>query len=126
MRDVSAARSKRILIVDDDEGIRYMLKLALDLDGYDVYTAENGRQALEILSADSAFCLVLLDLMMPVMNGWEFIEELRAKGVSRSIPVVIITAYPNQGKLALAQGILSKPIQLEDLSSCVAQNCGKG
>jgi signal transduction histidine kinase/CheY-like chemotaxis protein len=79
------------LVVDDDEGIREMFGRSLSDDGWSVDTAENGATALEQVSAHPPD-LVLLDLMMPVMDGFEFLFEFRRRKELRSVPVIVVTA----------------------------------
>jgi CheY-like chemotaxis protein len=110
-----------VLIVEDDEGIRDTLRFALELENYDVVTAANGKAGLEILSQMPRPSLILLDLMMPVMNGWEFAESLRKDGDFTTIPVVLITAYGEQAKVVDSTGILEKPVDLEALFRMVRQ-----
>jgi CheY-like chemotaxis protein len=80
-----------LLVVDDIEANRDLLSCRLKRQGYMVATAENGRQALEMLRADT-FDLVLLDIMMPVMNGYEVLQHLKANAALRHIPVIMISA----------------------------------
>ena len=80
-----------VLIVEDDEGTRATLKRTLTKAGWQVHEAENGQVGLEMLRTHRP-ALVLLDLMMPEMNGFEFLEALRAEEVWRSLPVVVLTA----------------------------------
>ena len=114
--------SRRILIVEDDEGIRDGLAEYLGEVGYSVTTAENGRKALDVLATMESPCLVLLDLMMPVMDGWQFLEALEADEAIASIPVVVVTAAgdtPNVGR-----PVLKKPIHVEKLLDTVRRYCG--
>jgi CheY-like chemotaxis protein len=84
-------REKEVLLVEDDATARSMMKRVLEKEGWTVTEAENGRVALECLD-ESVPALVLLDLMMPEMDGFEFIEALRRSEENRDIPVVVITA----------------------------------
>jgi len=82
----------RILVVDDNEDNRYTLTRRLSREGYtDVVTASNGREALERLS-EQEFDLVLLDIMMPEMDGYSVLEQLRASGRLANLPVIVISA----------------------------------
>src|SRR4051812_23507934 len=108
---MSTAQCKNILIVEDDEGIRETLVLALELEGYTVTTAGNGQEGLDVLPHMQTPCLILLDLMMPVMNGWAFAEALRADMVLAAIPVVVVTAFSERAaRVTQARGVLKKPI----------------
>ncbi|MFH1006586.1 MAG: response regulator [Candidatus Latescibacterota bacterium] len=81
---------KKILVIDDDESMRYLLVDALELFGYSVSTATDGRHALDLLG-EADFDLAICDLKMPRMNGREFLIE--AKGQTPALPVMIITGY---------------------------------
>jgi CheY-like chemotaxis protein len=79
------------LVVDDDESIRALFRRALDEDGWSVAEAANGAEALERVSACRPN-IVLLDLMMPVMDGFEFLLEFRKAIENAKIPVIVVTA----------------------------------
>ena len=82
----------RILIVEDDPDTREMLERFLQLEGFEVRTAANGQIALQALQADSALNVILLDLMMPVMNGWQFRQAQAMDPKLSRIPVVVVSA----------------------------------
>ena len=84
-------RDLPVLVVDDDATLRQLLRRMLEPEGYTVVEAENGRVALERLR-EMAPSVILLDLMMPEMDGFEFVAELRRQEKWRGIPVVVITA----------------------------------
>jgi GAF domain-containing protein/CheY-like chemotaxis protein len=84
-------RDRPVLVVDDDAEVRQLLRRMLESEGFAVVEAENGRVALERLHGESP-SLILLDLMMPEMDGFEFVAELRRHEGWRAIPVVVITA----------------------------------
>ncbi len=86
-----AGAPRRVLVVEDDGLTRAALRRAMESEGWEVVEAEHGRMALERF-ADRVPDLVLLDLMMPEMNGFEFLEALRARESWRAVPVVVITA----------------------------------
>src|SRR5436190_19900143 len=81
-----------IMIVEDDPDTREMLERFLQLEGFDVRTAANGQIALQSLQADSSPRVILLDLMMPVMNGWQFRQAQTKDPRLSQIPVVVVTA----------------------------------
>ncbi len=114
-----------ILVVDDDADIRQALRDALEFEGYGVSTAANGREAWESLQSSPAPALVLLDLMMPVMNGAEFLALLRADARLRTLPVILVTAFGSTGAAVAArsQGYLAKPLDLDELMGFVARYC---
>lgn len=83
----------QVLIVDDDAAMREALCDTLELQGHQTNMVANGREALEHLGRFAPPCLILLDLMMPLMNGWEFREaQLKDPQIS-GIPVVVISAH---------------------------------
>lgn len=82
----------RVLLVEDEADIRDLLRDALDEDGFVVVTAANGREALEMLRTGLRPAAIVLDLMMPSMNGWDFRQEQLKDPELRQIPVVVITA----------------------------------
>jgi CheY-like chemotaxis protein len=86
-----AGRGRRILVVEDDADTRRWLSRALEGEGWQVAEAENGRVALERL-VETPPDLIVLDLMMPEMDGFEFLSQLRRDQALRKIPVVVITA----------------------------------
>jgi CheY-like chemotaxis protein len=84
-------RDLPVLVVDDDVAVRQLLRRMLEPEGYAVVEADNGRAALERLR-DVSPCCILLDLMMPEMDGFEFVTEFRRREAWRAIPIVVITA----------------------------------
>jgi CheY-like chemotaxis protein len=109
------------LIVEDDEAIRDTLQFALELENYSVVTAANGKLGLELLSAIPPPSVILLDLMMPVMNGWEFADALKRDRNLSDIPVVLVTAYGDKARAIDSKGIVEKPVELEALYRVVRQ-----
>jgi two-component system, chemotaxis family, chemotaxis protein CheY len=110
-----------ILVVDDDSDILEALSEILEGEGYRVERARNGQEALEKLDGERP-ALILLDLMMPVMDGWEFAARLRQRDGDRDIPVVVLSADRQVGPKAKelqAAGYLAKPFELADLLSVV-------
>lgn len=119
-----------VLVVDDEPDAREMLSLALRDEGFRTMAAANGAEALTILRDTSASgrsrCgLILLDLMMPVMNGWDFRRKQRADPQLADIPVVLMSAGAHiaaaTGDLEAA-GSVSKPVDLPDLITKVRRN----
>jgi CheY-like chemotaxis protein len=111
-----------ILVVEDDSDIRSALGGFLQDEGYDVLTAENGRSGLEVLENKHPG-LVLLDLMMPEMNGWQFLEEKSHRPDLSKIPVLVISAVPGSPSIPGALGFLKKPIDLDRLMDFVELYC---
>lgn len=116
---------KCVLVVEDDIEIRYVLKEALEIEGYEVYTAGNGKEAIDTLLNTACHpCLILLDLMMPVMSGWEFLKHRHENDTLATIPVVVVSAA-GERKLqeAEAEGVVKKPINLDLLLNWVNRFC---
>ncbi len=114
-----------ILIVEDDTDIREALAQILSDEGYEVLSAPNGKVGLDRLRERKPD-LILLDLMMPVMNGWQFREKQRADEQFAAIPVLVISADASAGQEAAAlgaKGFMQKPIELEVLLASVATHC---
>lgn len=104
-----------VLVVEDDADVREALSWILEDAGYRVLLAENGRVALEVLRGAVRPRVILLDLMMPVMDGWQFRAAQRADPAIADIPVICITAHPDaeatSAELA-ARVWLRKPLEL--------------
>lgn len=111
-----------VLVVEDEEELREMVRDALELNGYAVVTASDGREALEKLAGIERLCLVLLDLLMPRMNGWEFVEALRARSEIASVPVVVQSSAPASAPAGVAR-VLQKPVMFDHLLSVVREYC---
>jgi CheY-like chemotaxis protein len=120
----------RIFVVEDEEMIRDSIVEFLDEHGYDAVGAADGQDALEKLAVgDLRPCLILLDLMMPIMDGRSFREEQLRKPEIAAIPVVLFSAYRDLTKIAEdlnAAGCLSKPLKLPDLLRLVEEHCANG
>ena len=113
-----------ILVVEDDFDIRDTMMQILEAEGYRVAGAANGLEALERLRGGALPSLILLDLMMPVMNGWQFRAEQQGDPAISGVPVVVISADASILQKATsihADGFLKKPIQLDALLAAVAQ-----
>lgn len=116
--------SPYILVVDDDDDIRETLSEALELAGYAVKTAPHGGEALSLLAEGEKPCLIVLDLMMPVMDGYAFREEQLRRPELASIPVVMVTASRSVREASTgAATVLFKPFSLGRLMAAVEQHC---
>src|SRR5712671_4058343 len=116
-----APAHKRILLVDDDSTVRDSLNDVLLAEGYLIIPAQDGQQALD-LANKAPVDLVLLDLNMPVKNGWDTFEQLTRE--HPFIPVIIVTARPNQLFTALGAGagaLLEKPMDIRTLLRTMAK-----
>lgn len=112
------------MIVDDDEGIREALRLALELEGFEVRTAANGKEALEEMSQAARPGLIVLDLMMPVMDGWAFAEELGKEQELAKIPIIVLTAYGDRAdSFTRSKAILKKPVSVNALIDMASRFC---
>jgi DNA-binding response OmpR family regulator len=114
-----------VLIVDDDPSIRAVLADVLAFEGYRVLTAQNGEQALRWLDQEVPH-LVLLDMRMPVMNGWDFAAALRDRGVA--LPICVMTAARDARAWAgeiNAAGFLAKPFDMTELLAAVGGLCAE-
>lgn len=119
-RHASVTRGNRILIVDDNSINQAVLKGILEEDGYRVELASDGAQALELLFADSAFDLILMDVHMPVMGGYETTQILRKEHRFDAIPIIAVsanTAAEEAVRIATSgvDGYISKPLHREQL-----------
>ena len=114
-----------VLVVDDDPDILQTLALCLSTEGYRVQMAANGKEALQVLETERP-AVILLDLMMPVMDGWQFVAELDRRG-QRAAPLLILSAdRAVQGHAAKlrADAFLAKPFDLDELLVKVSQLTG--
>jgi CheY-like chemotaxis protein len=116
--------SAEVLVVEDDDDIREVIAQVLDVAGYTVALAENGSVALAYLRrTDRPPCLILLDLMMPTMNGHELLDALRGEGLLPSLHVVVMTAAPH-GPISDVRRVLRKPVDLDVLMQLAVSYCG--
>jgi len=116
-------RAARVLVVEDDDSIRELVDLVLSSQGYEVLTASDGAAALQVLGTVQAD-LVLLDMRMPVMDGWEFARRYRARPAPHA-PIVVVTAARDAAQRAAeidANGYLGKPFDMAELLAMVSQH----
>jgi CheY-like chemotaxis protein len=121
-----------VLLIEDDEDIRSSIKQLLELEGFSVITANNGKEGLECLEQTKYPCLILLDLFMPVMDGNYFLQEITKNSLDTvdCPPVVILSAAPPQEEAVIkakskAAGFVRKPIDLERFLKVVEQYCNR-
>ena len=112
-----------ILIVDDDPDIRDSLREVLEDEGYTVNSVGNGREALEYLHNSPRPCVILLDLMMPVMDGWQFRREQKLDPAIANIPLIVITATGKRPVLIDADELVMKPLDLGRLFEAIERYC---
>lgn len=116
--------SSTVFIIEDDVDTREMLAKFLELEGYRVELASNGRQALDRLSDGADACVILLDLMMPVMDGWEFRRHQANDQRLKGIPTIVVSAAGRDRMAQIpADAYLSKPVDMDELLSRVSQFC---
>ena len=114
--------SRVVVVVEDDPDIREVLEEMLDAGGHHVLTASNGKEALEVLDRLASPCLVLLDLMMPVMSGFAFLEELQRRPDKDRVSVLLISANAQVEQTARGRGVVGfvkKPFDLDDVLALV-------
>jgi len=114
---------KNILVIDDEEEIVNAAKRMLERSGFSVFTALNGKQGMELISR-SIPDVIITDIIMPVMDGYEFYKTLKNENQTASIPVIILTARPNMEdsfKALGVQGFITKPFTGESLISKISQ-----
>jgi CheY-like chemotaxis protein len=118
---------KTILVVEDDPTLRGALRETLRERGYKVAVAENGKSALSRLQEGLRPCLILLDLMMPEVDGWDFLGQQRIDRSLAAIPVIVLSSYlvgSERDSVLPAAGFLKKPIDPEALLEQIERHCG--
>jgi DNA-binding response OmpR family regulator len=111
--------SKEILIVEDEPGVMAAIRFLMEQQGYNVRVAEKGEDALDLLSTNKPH-LVLLDIMLPGMNGWEVCEAIRSNPEYRNVKIVFLTARRNEAEIAKgldlgANAYITKPFKNDQL-----------
>lgn len=117
----SSNRQRLVMVVEDDFTIRETLRDALELDGYHVQTAVNGQDALDRIDRGPKPDLILLDLMMPVMDGRSFLDHVEKEPELSRIPVVVISATADEVSSRGAAAFLKKPPDLDRILELVAK-----
>jgi CheY-like chemotaxis protein len=117
-----------ILLVEDDPDIQENLRFLLNLEGYQVQSANNGKESLAYLQAANPASVILLDLMMPVMDGYEFLENFYAEDsptLAHEIPVVVLSAARDFEGVPRERGIafVKKPIDIDHLLDVIRTRC---
>ncbi len=115
--------SNRVLIVDDDALIRNLVQAVLEGEGYQVTAAEDGKKAVEILDKEPKpidYCLIVLDVMMPGMNGFDVLTRLKLHAHTQSIPVIMLTAEDKAEDIMTGYSVgadyyITKPFTREQL-----------
>ncbi len=111
-----------VLLIEDEEELREVMRDALEDEGYTVVAAREGQEALDAVHGIEHVCLVLLDLLMPGMNGWDFIEAVKTRPDFAHVPVVVHTSAPGRAPSGVAT-VLQKPLRIERLLAVVREYC---
>ena len=123
------SRPWHLLLIDDDDDLRETMTEALRAVGFTMSTAANGRDALLQLSTGMTPDVILLDLLMPVMDGWQFCEARRRESRLAQIPVIAMSAAvsrdPASPYYLEVEDFLAKPVDLDDLLERVARFTGR-
>jgi CheY-like chemotaxis protein len=110
-------------VVEDDEDLRETMRDALEVDGYTVVAARDGRDALDQLDRLESVCVVLLDLVMPRMNGWDFLALMRQRSTFADVPVIVHCSSPTPAPPKTATRVLAKPLEFSQLLAVVHEYC---
>ena len=120
----SAVAHRPVLIVEDDADLREMMAQLLALEGYVATSVANGLEALEYLERGDRPDVILLDLMMPVMDGWEFRRQQQAVPTLADVPVIILSAIDQRRAAEVdAAAFLKKPLDFDRLLELVRRFC---
>lgn len=116
-----------VLIVEDDTDTRESLQALLQMQGIDVQAVENGQEAWDLLQSSNPLpCVILMDLMMPVLSGWQLRERMIGDPRLRPIPVIVLSATADSATTLEAAAVLSKPVDFPALTRMVKEYCGSG
>lgn len=114
---------KFVMVIEDEPLIRENFQELLELEGVRVMTASNGIEGLELLKQGKIPCLILLDLLMPVMNGMEFLDALSKNSAFSKIPVCVMTGISERPPSISTAGFLKKPVHIPALLKMVQDHC---
>lgn len=118
-----------VLVVEDDPNLREVFSEVLESEGYRVHVAADGAQALAVLENGATPCVVLLDLRMPTMTGWDLAGRLRSTDRWSEVPIVVVAAHylvADEARKIGADAWLQKPVSLDRLVAVVDRVCGRG
>lgn len=124
-----SSKKHTVFIIEDDKDIRETLAEYLQSEGFSVVQAINGQDALDILQKMGPPSLFLLDLFMPVMNGNQFLEKIKAEGNPNSkVPVLVFSAAPQEDEevkkvLKWVAGVLKKPFDIDEVLTAINKGC---
>ena len=118
---------QNIVIIEDDTDLRETMKELLEMEGFSVITAANGREGLNLIERDGRPCLILLDLMMPVMNGWEFLDAIQRnrQDLLAQTKVAVVSAAADMAEVQQQYGcsVLKKPVSVARLFALAHAAC---
>lgn len=110
-----------ILIVDDEKDIRETLEEFFADEGFEVRTAADGAEALDLLADSELPCVVIIDLMMPVLSGNDVIDQMQQSQRLAPVPIIVTTSDPSRAPPGIP--VMKKPMNLQGLLSAVEQHC---
>lgn len=119
----------RVLVVEDDEGLRYAMSIALTRAGFEVEEAVDGKEAVQALTAPGTYCCVLLDMLLPTVHGSTVLTHIAR--TAPKLPVIVVTGFPDRVLFAdpsdrhVVKAIFTKPIQPVDVAAYVRSLCIK-
>jgi CheY-like chemotaxis protein len=115
---------KTVLVIEDDPAVRESIQDALEIQGYEIATAADGQEAIQRLNAlGTQPCVILLDMMMPGMNGWQFLDYQRNDPAYAGIPVVVCSALAETARSVKPAAFVPKPVELKILVQAVKAFC---
>jgi CheY-like chemotaxis protein len=118
----TATMNHTVLLVEDEDDLRESMRDLLEGSGYVVVAARDGQEALDALPDIEHLCIVLLDLLMPRMNGWDFFDKMRARPELADVPVVVHSSAPSRAPAGVTR-VLRKPTEPERLLEVVREYC---
>lgn len=124
------AKEHRVLLVEDDEGLRYAMQIALERADLKVDAAADGREAVQAINNDSgAYCCVVLDMLLPSIHGSSIVTHIAR--VAPRLPVVAVTGYPDRVLFSdpadrhVVKAIFAKPVEPTDVAAYVRSRCSR-
>jgi CheY-like chemotaxis protein len=116
----------RIVVVDDEPSMRFLLRLAFEMAGHQVEEAPNGLVAVQAVENGHVPDLIATDFMMPLMNGGELIARLRGNPATAKLPVILVSSSPGSERKTAADAFFRKPFDPAKLAECAADLIERG